>query len=1076
MNNDKLLIDRVNEILNINNNNIEENIKSIQDIIDNSLSNIKIDEEYKEVVRELIRGNFNGGLVCSDEIRILAKKHNEEKYTYLIVEKQIEVKGLFRKLISLFKNSKPTSIDTSAYDKNEIELSDKFNKFNIHINSYVKSVKKLEAILAESQYKQVKEKVLNSEDIIEDLHKIIDLINEYNEFKVEQESLVNIVENEEEVVDDVITNSKELIGEELEEIEQVIIKEEISEKPVQLEEVLCNKSDEESRENLNSTKALLIADVFNDNIFKIFLNFCEEYEYITIEDLRGFDFNRVDKLRGFGAGKKQKLIEKYEEVIGGKYITDNDESALVQCSEKVEIITGIQECYINLDISILECFNKINGKLIEQIRTIEISTIDELVKIINDGKFNIPKLGATKIKYVIEALEKLKMEPNNLFSYLITMVKENPDYDILIGRAVNNNTLQQIGESYGITRERVRQKEKKIVNTVEAISDIFISIQNYSDFALLNIKQLLGLRDIDQYEKVWLEYVLRNAESTKYQYFEEVNKFLVNGNTLELRKSINMMVEGLPDIVNIDSELKYELYEYDSLNIFNIEELVNIILPLGYKRVNNYLFRGNVSKEKIYSFIVKEFFKEGISFNNEDDIGKISSMAKEKFDLQEDSIRNIKAKIERSCVLCDRGSYIHPDWVEVDERLLDDIKEFIDNSNLETIYINQIFSQFENELKQIGINNRYYLHGILKLYFNDKYNFTKDTIYRGNVKHDRNYIFDKYIKDKGRVVTKEEMERDLKGWTYIMFAMAGDECKNVLKWDNGSMIHASLINLSLEDLNEIDLEIQRIFESEIDSIIDTELFEKLRGKFIDVFTENNIDCGFKLFSLVECMLSRKYYFRRPYILKNKPKDGISAVKLMKRLFKNNNKVTLNELKDFCNDIKMNDSTRMQSINKLLNETIEIEKETYILLENFEIDESDIDGIKNVIINLVKDKGYLALNGILDYSKFPDIKYEWNSLILKNICKHYIPEIKELKRQFNDKRYPVPIIVEEKSEMNELLDLIIYILKTELKGQDTISISELTDYLKNSNIIYDKMPFEVYNCDELLIEDNNIALI
>ncbi|MBM6861451.1 hypothetical protein H9X78_13435, partial [Clostridium saudiense] len=319
----------------------------------------------------------------------------------------------------------------------------------------------------------------------------------------------------------------------------------------------------------------------------------------------------------------------------------------------------------------------------------------------------------------------------------------------------------------------------------------------------------------------------------------------------------------------------------------------------------------------------------------------ISRIAKEKFDLEEDSIRNIKAKIERSCVLCDRGSYIHPDRVEIDERLLDDIKEFIDNSNLETIYTNQIFLKFENELKQMGITNRYYLHGILRLYFNDKYNFTKDTIYRGNVKHDRNYIFNKYIKDKGRVVTKEEMERELKGWTYIMFAMAGDECKNVLKWDNGNMIHASLINLSLEDLNEIDLEIQRIFDSGIDSIIDTELFEKLRERFSEVFNENNIDSGFKLFSLVECMLSRKYYFRRPYILKNKPKDGISAVKLMKRLFKKNNKVTLDELKDFCNNIKMNDSTRMRSINKLLNETIEIEKETYILLENFQIDESDI---------------------------------------------------------------------------------------------------------------------------------------
>lgn len=983
--------------------------------------------KYNSIVKELLKDIRENNTINNNLIEELAKRYNEDNNKYLILKEEKVKKGFLNWLLKIFKANpkKEVSIDTKDYYQEERRLVDEFNIIGKKIEDYVNEVYKLKNIITEKKFNIIISKVFNAEEITSDLIQLLDKLKEYRNYIISNKNTS--------VIDNTIEDEKTL-GE--------------------VEEDVHSK--------------ILIEEVFNENIFKIFLNYCDENNIKTLNELKDFDFNELDKLKGFGAGKKEKLIKKYTEVMGNDYIEKIKKEKIESKIEEVKI----RDCYKSLDIAILECFNKINGKLIEQLKNNNINNVEELYLEVHNNILSIPNLGATKIKYIKEALENLTKEPEELFRGLIDEIKVNPDYDILVKRVINNNTLQQIGEGYGVSRERIRQREKKIVKAVEAVLSIFIGIVDIKDAKLASMEEILGISILDEEENKCLKDVLINADNIECEYLVEVDKFLVNGDVEELRSKIKSIANGMPDIVNIKSELIYDLQEYTELNILSLDEVVRIILTLGYKQVNDYLFRGNVSKTKIYNFIVKEFFKDGITFSNESDINKFMSILNEKFHIEEEAIRNIKAKIETSCVLCDRGSYIHPEWVYIDESLLDEVKEYIDNNDQETLYINQIFSEFEEELNKVGVKNRYYLQGILKYYFSDKYNFTKDTLYKGNIKHDRNYLFNKYIKDKGRPVTKEDIENDLKGWTPIMLIMAEDECKYVLKWDRGGFIHASLVKASLEDISGISEVLKEAFNNK-ESLTDNEAFDMLNVEFKEFFSNNNIDSSFKLFSILEYLLSKEYYFRRPYILKDKPKESVSAVYLMKKLFNNDSKVTLEQLKEFCNDIKLNDSTRMQSINNLLKDTVEIEKETYILKDNFEVDEAVVEAVKKIILEKINDNEYIALKSIEDYSVFPNIKYEWNTYILRDICEYYIPEVKELKRQFYDKRYPAPVIVKESSEMNELLDLIINILRNEF--EDGIGVNELSKVLRDNNIVYDKIPFEIYNCDEIVVEDNVVRL-
>lgn len=1032
-----------------------EIINNSIDMINNFLNQYS-DEYISElgegkIVKEILfllkeKGSINEADIDVIVAELIQQNETEKKNT-----------GFFEKFINLFKNI------FSKKSVNNSELVSDYRLITEKIIRYFKAIANLNEIINQVKINDILEKAYQGISINSQIKEYLKILKQYKIY----------LEAEPEKFDEITNNDN---ADKVDEVSEEI-KSEIYEK----ENITKAETTEESTDKISHTMAskfesIIINEVFTENIFKIFINYCNENGLINFNQLLSFDFSKLDKLRGFGVGKKEKLLARYNEIINSVSSSDEQDFIKENKSENIEyteeIIESVNEEYKKLHISVLECFNKINSKMIQQIEAININTLEELYLKVAKGKLIVPNLGATKVKYIKDALEKFKMNPEELFIYLFSELKENPDYTILMERGFENKTLQEVGEERGVSRERIRQREKKIVNSVKAMLDLFIIINNSANQSLVTINDCIGIKNLNEEDATCLKYVLLGSDDKNIQYYKEIDKFLLNGNKEKLDSQIRSLANGMPDIVNINTELIYDVEEYDSLKIFTMDEIVNIIISLGYKKVNDYLIRGTVSKERIYTFIVKEFFKKGITFSDEEDMNKFINILNEEFHIEDNSIRNIKAKIERNCVLCNRGSYIHQEWISIDNELLEIIKEYIDDNSQDTIYINQIFTEFETKLVECGIDNRYYLQGILKYYFSDKYKFTKDTLYKGNIKYDRNYIFNKYIKDKGRIVTKEDIENDFKGWTPIMFTMAEEECRYVLKWDNGGYIHASLIKSSLEDIEELNEEIGNILE-EKESVTIIDVYDRLHERFNKFFVENSIDNGFKLFSVLEYLLSKKYYFRRPYILRNKPKETVSAVYLIRKMFREYDKVTYEQLKDYCISIKLNDTTRMNAINTLLKDTIEIEKETYILKDNFNIEEEAIEQIKNTLLSMIYRKEYIALRAIEDYSNFPNIGYEWNSYLLNDICEEFIPEVKELKRKFYDKRYSSPVLVEEGSKYNDLLDLIIEIIRNDFDG--AVKASQLEQCLKDKCFIYDKIPYEVYESDDIVIEDNIIKI-
>ena len=64
------------------------------------------------------------------------------------------------------------------------------------------------------------------------------------------------------------------------------------------------------------------------------------------------------------------------------------------------------------------------------------------------------------------------------------------------------------------------------------------------------------------------------------------------------------------------------------------------------------MIKGATNKGRIYSYIVKEFFKDGIRFNIDEDIEKLKLILESEFNIvnEEENLRALKATIERTCI------------------------------------------------------------------------------------------------------------------------------------------------------------------------------------------------------------------------------------------------------------------------------------------------------------------------------------------------------------------------------------------------------------------------------------------
>lgn len=807
-----------------------------------------------------------------------------------------------------------------------------------------------------------------------------------------------------------------------------------------------------------------ISDVFYENIYNIFLEYCSKTNMHYMTDLEGFDFSRLREVKGIGVSKINSIEKKYK-----KYLQSNlDEN----------IFSNVNEANFSLSVETLSLFG-ISKNIISSLTDSGITTIKALV---NYGNSNLYKINTNVYKKITDVLVNYKAPVCDRINEILNKFKEEENYDVILLRSMGI-TLNSIGNELNVTRERVRQIEavklKKLKNILDIVLDDIVRKFDYKSCINLN---KLELYFSDNDDITLMKYALSSIY--KEFYLEFCNKLLINGETREIvLDRLNGITEYyIKDMVNFTTNMVVitESLSKNNIPYIDIEDLTNYLLLNGYMKKGNYLFKSGISYGMLCALVVKTHFMDGIKIHDEDDLEKLRKIVKEEFDGLElpDNNRALGTRISYFLVLCDRGCYTVESNIKISANLLNEIYDYIEKYPESTMFFNDIFVHFKDKLlKHSNINNRYFLQGVLKYYYEYDFIFERDSLTKkGHMRKNIRELISEFIRNLKRPVHRREIKEHFPGATDVVITNSQISNSSILQWEYNYYIHLDSLKISDADVEKIESGLNKVFD-EFNGYSSEQLLYDLMVKENEaLFKKNHIKNASNLFYLASHFLKDKYVFRRPHILKDKLDDGeLSSKVIIEKFLIKNGILKYTQYQNFVSTVKWSIGATYAVFKELERDIVRISEDEYILKNQFSLSDEKINKIFECIRENVENNEFVSVSRFSDYGKLPKIDYEWNPFILSSITQLYLPkDLKLIAPQVEDRRYVKEIIVSDDFEYDTYEQLIIYVIKKNNLNASTLY--HLETALSAKGLIGRYLPKELYNSKNIYVENDKFYTI
>ena len=306
--------------------------------------------------------------------------------------------------------------------------------------------------------------------------------------------------------------------------------------------------------------------------------------------------------------------------------------------------------------------------------------------------------------------------------------------DTLRERAAGR-TLQELAEQHKCTRERVRQKESKLLRQIDTafqslpMHPLAIAfVENDAD-AILSIEKLTAFYAQMEDNDLLLYYFKNSVVSIAgdkanrptmaiagYHFSKESNAFIKDTSVKDSVR-VDRAIANLPQVVLVD-ELLSTLKTVCETTGVPVELIEQKFLAAYYLSGKAYC-RGKLNMPVICDIILKEYYPSGIRIYDDAEIQLFRERVQELLGdvtLSENN-RALEARIADQAVLFGRGIYIHPCCLQIPQDVLEAIIEFIRGGAQGNFQYSDLFETFREILSvRTNITNRYALQGALKFH------------------------------------------------------------------------------------------------------------------------------------------------------------------------------------------------------------------------------------------------------------------------------------------------------------------------------------------------------------------------
>lgn len=594
---------------------------------------------------------------------------------------------------------------------------------------------------------------------------------------------------------------------------------------------------------------------------------------------------------------------------------------------------------------------------------------------------------------------------------ILTACKNNKELSIMEWR-MNDKTLATIGKVFECSRERIRQIEEKVLDKFKSscyaqVEELFGGLQiivgkkSFTDMS--ELKDLIGASKTE----IILFFMYKVGWDKKFFYHDKKADaiFLKNENYRPI--DYDKLIYSLPELIKAEDFKKEvtRLIEREHCD----KKFLDLKLPQIYQRTGNFFHRNKLTLFAKFSYVLKEYFPDGYKISDYDDYQKFVQHLREAFDYDRHvSQRLLDGNI--SCyigMLCDRGKYLHPDYVKVSTEIIELIKNFIENSQRTAITYKEIFETLKKNFEGTKIINHYYLQGLIRLY-KLPYILRKDYVSKDpdvNITKE----FDWFIRNNETVYT-QDIKKYFYGFDDTNISLLIQRSPEIIRIGYGRFMHAANLNLQKNDFTDLEKFVNKICAREAVHMAD--LFVMFKANFGKFIARNKIDTPEKLFGIFRYMFKDKFDFVRPHIAQKKAPPPTNKILLLNHL-NGINMISIAELEDISDANKINFYTSGKMVDKLFPEFIRADQFNMCRPESIGITDKVIAEVAQIIKTGIKNNGgWKAARTFEDFENFPKIKLAWNSFLIENVAS-LANNIKILRNVGSSLDYSGAVFVDEK---------------------------------------------------------------
>lgn len=537
--------------------------------------------------------------------------------------------------------------------------------------------------------------------------------------------------------------------------------------------------------------------------------------------------------------------------------------------------------------------------------------------------------------------------------------------------------LQYVGDIEEITRERVRQIEKKscrIFHKLQSQRRILskISADRNGDMVITPAEVKLYAGDNTEL----LLYLLKAFPSEDYIYDTKLDVFVIGDDSLSER--VVAYVEQLPEVINID-RLASLLVEAEETKFIPAEILEKGIYE-AYKLTGGVYHRTRLTREVVYSSILQEFYPDGLHAYDQAELNRFREHIKTRYGEIKvpENNRALSAGIAVVSILCGRGRYKAKQREYIPVELAKRIYDYIESNESPVIMLNTLISIFEDDLLAVGVDNKYYLQGILHELYSSEFTFRRDYISKDDSITSIYSSITDFIEASVYPISKRELQNKFPGITEVVinFAISDPEILNFF----GLYIHGKYLNISAEEKVQLSAMMEHMLSDGKAHHI-KELFDEINREMPSVLSRNFATVSFSAYSLIEYVFRDRYQYSRPYIAHVGIDIGRPA-ECLHELIYDSEEFALADIQEYCKDNHYQIQSILNYVNACNDKYLFADKTTMISIEK--------TGITSEVALFIQDEICKEIDGTVPIAKlncitsFPRIRIPWTEWLIYSV--------------------------------------------------------------------------------------------